>query len=92
MPKMSKLPKMIKIKDDDHFIWFWATGIQVSPLRLPGCGGQAGYRSYLKKVFWPNLFVGASFQVLEILMYSCGLKLGSASIFNQNPFFEMASS
>jgi len=39
-------------------------------------------RSYLKKVFWPNLFVGASFQVLEILMYYCGLKLGSASIFD----------
>jgi len=35
--------------------------------------------------------IGASFQVLEILMYYCGLKLGSASIFDQNPFFEMAS-
>jgi hypothetical protein len=49
-------------------------------------------RSYLKKVFWPNLFVGASFQVPIRLRRTCGLKLGSASIFNQNPFFEMASS
>ena len=40
---------------------------------------------------WPNLFVGASFQVLEIRMYSCGLKLGSAAILIQNPFFEIAS-
>jgi len=24
-------------------------------------------------------------------MYSCGLKLASAAILNQNPFFEMAS-
>jgi hypothetical protein len=38
------------------------------------------FRSYLKKVFWPKLFVGASFQVSEILMYSCGLKLDPASI------------
>ena len=48
-------------------------------------------RSYLKKVFWPNLRVGASFQVLDILEYACGLKLGPALILNQNPFFEMAS-
>ena len=37
-------------------------------------------RSYLKKVFWPNLCVGASLQVLDILEYACGLKLGSALI------------
>jgi hypothetical protein len=49
-------------------------------------------RSHLKKVFWPNLCVGASFQVLDILEYACGLKLGPALILNQNPFFEMASS
>ena len=48
-------------------------------------------RSYLKKVFWPNLGVGSSFQVLDILEYACGLKLDSALILNQNPFFEMAS-
>ena len=48
-------------------------------------------RSCLKKVFWPNLFVGASFQILEIRQYSSGLKRGPASILNQNPFFEMAS-
>ena len=49
-------------------------------------------RSYLKKVFWPNLCVGSSFQVLDILQYACGLKLGSALTLNQNPDFEMASS
>ena len=30
-------------------------------------------------------------QILEIRQYSSGLTLGSASILNQNPFFEMAS-
>ena len=44
--------------------------------------------SYLKKVCWPKLFVGASFLFLEILMYSCGLKLVPAAILSQNPFFE----
>ena len=48
-------------------------------------------RSYLKKVFWLNLGVVSSFQVLDILEYACGLKLDSALILNQNPFFEMAS-
>jgi len=48
-------------------------------------------RSYLKKVFWLNLGVGSSLQVLDILEYVCGLKLGPALILNQNPFFEMAS-
>ena len=43
------------------------------------------------KAFWPNLGVGSSFQVLDILEYACGLKLDSALILNQNPFFEMAS-
>jgi len=49
-------------------------------------------RSYLKNVFWPNVFVGASFQILEILKYSSGLKLSPAAILNQNPILEMASS
>ena len=48
-------------------------------------------RSYLKKVFWPKLFVGRSAQILEILEYSSGLILAAASILTQNPFFEMAS-
>ncbi len=43
-------------------------------------------RSYLKKIFWLNFFVGRSVQILEILEYS------SASILNQNLFFEIASS
>jgi len=28
-------------------------------------------RSYLKKVFWPNLRVGSSFQLLGIPEYAC---------------------
>ena len=49
-------------------------------------------RSYLKKVFCPNLCVGSSIQVLDILEYACGLKLGPALILSQNPDFEMAYS
>jgi hypothetical protein len=49
-------------------------------------------RSYLKKVFFPNLCVRPSFQVLDILEYACGLKLGPALTLSQNPIFEMASS
>ena len=51
-------------------------------------------RTYLKNVFWPSAFfggIGASFQILDILQYACGLKLGPAAILNQNPIFEMAS-
>ena len=48
-------------------------------------------RSHLKNAFWPNICVGFSFQVLDILEYVCGLKLGPALILNQNPIFEMAS-
>ena len=44
-----------------------------------------------QKCLWPNLCVEPSFQLLDILEYACGLKLGSALILNQNPFFEMAS-
>jgi hypothetical protein len=44
-----------------------------------------------KKSFGPtrqrrtSLFVGPSFKLLGILAYACGLKLGSASILDQNP-------
>ena len=48
-------------------------------------------RSYLKKVFWPNLFVGTAFQILDILDYACGLQRGPALSLNQNPIFETAS-
>jgi len=48
-------------------------------------------RSDLKNVFWPKVFVGASFKILEILMYSSGFELGTAATLNQNPIFEMAS-
>ena len=47
--------------------------------------------SYLKKVFWPNLGVGAGFQILEIRQYVCGLEPDPAYILDQNPFFEIAS-
>jgi len=49
-------------------------------------------RSYLKKAFWPKLGVEPSRQVLDILEYACGLKLGLALTLNQNLFFEMTSS
>ena len=45
-------------------------------------------RSGFKIVFWPNVFVGASFKILEILMYACGFILGPAATLNQNPNFE----
>jgi hypothetical protein len=48
-------------------------------------------RTYLKNVFWPHIFVGASFQILDILQYACGLKLSPAAILNQNPIFEIGS-
>jgi len=35
--------------------------------------------------------MGASFQILDILQYACGLKLGPAAILNQNPIFEIGS-
>ena len=49
------------------------------------------FRTHLKNVFWPNIFVGTSFQILNIQQYACGLKLGPAAILNQNPIFEMGS-
>ena len=49
------------------------------------------FRTHLKNVFWPNIFVGASFQILDIQQYASGLKLGPAAILNQNPIFEMGS-
>ena len=47
-------------------------------------------RGHLKNVFWPNIFVGTSLQILDIQQYACGLKLGPAAILNQNPIFETA--
>ena len=49
------------------------------------------YRSHLKKVFSPEPGVEPSSQVLDILEYACGLKLGPALILNPNLYFEMAS-
>jgi hypothetical protein len=69
---------------------------------------SAVIRTHLKNVFWPNIFVGASFQILDIQPYASGLrptkimgsdgksraagKLRPAAILNQNPIFEMGSS
>jgi hypothetical protein len=52
---------------------------------------SAVIRTHLKNVFWPNIFVGASFQILDIQQYASGLKLRPAAILNQNPIFEMGS-
>ena len=63
---------------------------------------QAPSRTYLKNVFWPNILVGASLQILDIQQYASGLKLGPDArvpakplgedgILNQNPIFEMDS-
>ena len=49
------------------------------------------FRTYLKNVFYPNLRVVLSFQLLKIQKYSCGLKLKIALILKQNPIFEMGS-
>ena len=48
-------------------------------------------RSRLKQVFSSELGVAPSPQVLEILMYACGLIPGRALISTENPNFEMAS-
>ena len=53
--------------------------------------GQKVARSVLKNVFWPNIFVGAAFKILDIQQYASGFKLGPAAILNQNPIFEMGS-
>ena len=49
-------------------------------------------RSHLKIVFSPELGVEPSSQVLDILEYACGLRLGLALISGKNPNFEIASS
>jgi hypothetical protein len=59
-------------------------------------------RTHLKNVFWPNIFVGAEFKILDIQQYASGFKFGPAvrvpakplgedGILNQNPIFEMGS-
>jgi hypothetical protein len=48
-------------------------------------------RTHLKNVFCPNIFVGASLQILDIQQYASGLKLGPVAILNQNPIFEIGS-
>jgi hypothetical protein len=48
-------------------------------------------RSYLKKVFSPDIGVDASFQIIAIREYACGLKPGLALMSNEKPDFEMAS-
>ena len=49
-------------------------------------------RSHLKNVFSAELGLEPSSQVLDILKYACGLRLGIALISGKNPNFEIASS
>jgi hypothetical protein len=62
---------------------------------VPGASLQLSLNDALEAVsklsFGPNVFVGASFKIFEILMYSCGFQLGPAATLNQNPNFETAS-
>jgi hypothetical protein len=46
-------------------------------------------RSHLKKAFCPNFCVGTEFQLLEILQYVCGLKLGPAFLPRQSSAGEL---
>jgi hypothetical protein len=64
-------------------------GMNASDHRLDMC--PPAHRSHLNNVFWLNIFVGASFQILDNQQVACGLKLGPAVILNQNPIFETAS-
>jgi hypothetical protein len=41
-----------------------------------------------KKVFWPNLCVGAAIQILDILQHACGLKCIPALTLDQNTLFK----
>jgi hypothetical protein len=60
-------------------------------LNIPGYRNRT-VRTHLKNVFWPNIFVGASFQILNNQQVASGLKLSPAAILNQNPIFEFGSS
>ena len=66
-----------------------ALGLRLWVLIIPNI--EPLCRTHLKNVFWPNIFVGASFQILDNQQVACGLKLGPAAILNQNPIFEMGS-
>ena len=49
------------------------------------------YRTPLKIVFRPNIFVGLLFQILETRGHVCGLKQAAAAILNRNPNVERGS-
>ena len=46
----------------------------------------------MQRTFWPNVCVGAVFQILDMVQYACGLKPDPACTLDQNPFFEIGSS
>ena len=50
---------------------------------------QKDIRGYLKNIFWPNLCVGRSYQILEILEYSSGLIFAAALTLDQNLIFKI---
>jgi hypothetical protein len=81
----------VRIRLPSNILRMGVSGYKCAAQSQQDQGGEKKYRSYLKKVFWPKLFVGRSAQILEILEYSSGLILTAASILNQNPFFEMTS-
>jgi len=55
--------------------------------------------SHLKNIFWPHIFIGASFQILDSQQVACGsnsamprFSRGDHGTLNQNPIFENAFS
>ena len=46
-------------------------------------------RIYLKKVYWPNLGVGAGFIIIDVRQYACCIKPVPAYTLDRNPFFEI---
>ena len=62
----------------------------VSPIIIVLSVSWSGYYSHLKKTFCSHIFVAGKILILGIFEYASGLNFASASIQNQNPFFEMA--
>jgi hypothetical protein len=91
-------PKVTDVALENREKLAWRTGSVLFPAKNAGAYIFASRqkplninRTQLKNVFWPNIFVGASFQILNIQQYASGLKIGPAAILNQNPIFEMGS-
>jgi hypothetical protein len=48
-------------------------------------------RTYLKNVFWPHVFVGVSFQILDPPQADLRFKTRPRRALKQNPIFEKGS-